>query len=168
MQSLSFTPRVTDTAPTPLYSLARGRVNYQRILSVGVTVRTVGFTPHVFPDYSTMTILSLRHRFKMLRVNAQRNSAEMIDLKPNWNWPDKMFIRPSMSLGFLVGIMEPAIAGASRLNRISRPNPARPEVGAIFRDWPLFVDSRPKEDIFADCFTVISHVGSVPCFEITR
>lgn len=66
--------------------------DYRVALIVWVSLWTVGSRSICYAGFATADIFSMCDRLQVERVNARSNSAEMIDFKANWNWPNEYLV----------------------------------------------------------------------------
>ena len=63
-----------------------------------MAVETVGFLGiHSGIAHATQSVLSISHNLKVIRVHAERLTAQMVDLHANWDRSTKMFIGEAVS-----------------------------------------------------------------------
>jgi hypothetical protein len=67
-------------------------------------------------------------------IHARSIPAKMVDLKPSWNWSDKLFIDKTVSLQVFPVIAESSVA---RWMAIGRPDPAAGRIVSYFSKKPF-------------------------------
>lgn len=78
---------------------------------------------------TTQQVLAERHRFQMLGVDAEADSAQMVNGESNRDWSDEVLIRPAMSGKML--IVRGGEASVTSVIGATSPNPATVSIDLI-------------------------------------